>query len=106
MSSRFINWYTQALGATLGVLTCIFAYVNGWMFVYGNIDTNFDYMQFDGVLSSYLLLPLCIITLCSSFIKLYNTSNKHIFKVPLNNINNFLCIITVIVGIIGTKLYF
>lgn len=104
MNSRFLNWYTQAFGATLGILVCIFAYVNGWMFVYGNINHNFDNMHVNGILSSYLLLPLCIMTLCSSFTKLYE--DKCIFNIPLYRINTFICILTTIIGIIGTNLYF
>ena len=38
MNLRFVNWYTQALGATLGIIACIYAYLNGFMFVYGNIE--------------------------------------------------------------------
>ena len=36
MESKFFNWYTQSLGGTFGIISCICAYLNGYMFVYTN----------------------------------------------------------------------
>ena len=68
MRFKFLDWYTQALGATFGILACIYAYLNGYMFVYGNIEGYFDFLGFSGVISSYLLLPLCLLSLFISLI--------------------------------------
>lgn len=105
MNLRFTNWYTQALGATLGVIACIYAYLNGFMFVYGNIGNYFDSLGFSGVISSYILTPLCILTLVLAIIKAYNPSIK-ILNIQLENINIFFIVATVIVGFMGAKIYF
>ncbi|WP_042274035.1 hypothetical protein [Faecalimicrobium dakarense] len=105
MNLRFANWYTQALGATLGIIACIYAYLNGFMFVYGNIDNYFDFLGFDGIISSYILTPLCILTLVLAIIKAYKPSIK-IFNMQLDNINIFFIVTTVIVGFMGAKIYF
>lgn len=44
MRFKFLDWYTQALGATFGILACIYAYLNGYMFVYGNIEGYFIFL--------------------------------------------------------------
>ncbi len=80
MRFKFLDWYTQALGATFGILACIYAYLNGYMFVYGNIEGYFDFLGFSGVISSYLLLPLCLLSLFISLIRSY-TIKKEILKI-------------------------
>ncbi|MBO3445551.1 hypothetical protein [Clostridium sp. CCUG 7971] len=105
MNLRFTNWYTQALGATLGIIACVYAYLNGFMFVYGNIGNYFDFLGFDGIISSYTLTPLCILTLVLAIIKAYKP-NKKIFNIQLENINIFFIVATVIVGFMGAKIYF
>ncbi|MGL5311662.1 MAG: hypothetical protein ACRC92_00300 [Peptostreptococcaceae bacterium] len=105
MSSKFLDWYTQALGATLGMIACIYAYLNGFMFVYGNIDRNFDFLGFEGVLSSYFLYPLCILTLILAFIKSY-IQKKDIFNIPFNSVNVTIVLLTVLFGFMGAKIYF
>ena len=76
MRFKFLDWYTQALGATFGILACIYAYLNGYMFVYGNIEGYFDFLGFSGVISSYLLLPLCLLSLFISLIRSYNIKKE------------------------------
>ncbi len=105
MNLRFANWYTQALGATFGIIACIYAYLNGFMFVYGNISSYFDFLGFSGVVSSYILLPLCIITLLFSIIKPY-IEEKSLFKFSVEDINITLIVSTIIIGFMGAKIYF
>lgn len=105
MRFKFLDWYTQALGATFGILACIYAYLNGYMFVYGNIEGYFDFLGFSGVISSYLLLPLCILSLFISLIRSY-TIKKEILNMSFESINIFISILTVVVGFMGAKIYF
>lgn len=105
MRFKFLDWYTQALGATFGILACIYAYLNGYMFVYGNIEGYFDFLGFSGVISSYLLLPLCLLSLFISLIRSY-TIKKEILNMSFESINTFISILTVVVGFMGAKIYF
>ena len=105
MRFKFLDWYTQALGATFGMLACIYAYLNGYMFVYGNIEGYFDFLGFSGVISSYLLLPLCLLSLFISLIRSY-TIKKEILNMSFESINIFISILTVVVGFMGAKIYF
>ena len=105
MRFKFLDWYTQALGATFGILACIYAYLNGYMFVYGNIEGYFDFLGFSGVISSYLLLPLCLLSLFISLIRPY-TIKKEILNMSFESINIFISILTVVVGFMGAKIYF
>lgn len=105
MRFKFLDWYTQALGATFGILACIYAYLNGYMFVYGNIEGYFDILGFSGVISSYLLLPLCLLSLFISLIRSY-TIKKEILNMSFESINIFISILTVVVGFMGAKIYF
>ena len=105
MNLRFTNWYTQALGAALGMIACIYSYLNGYMSTYSNIDTYFDSLGFSGIISSYFLLPLCILTLLLALIKSY-TSDKSFLNVSLENFNTGIIISTVIIGFMGARIYF
>ena len=105
MRFKFLDWYTQALGATFGILACIYAYLNGYMYVYGNIEGYFDFLGFSGVISSYLLLPLCLLSLFISLIRSY-TIKKEILNMSFESINIFISILTVVVGFMGAKIYF
>ena len=105
MRFKFLDWYTQALGATFGILACIYAFLNGYMFVYGNIEGYFDFLGFSGVISSYLLLPLCLLSLFISLIRSY-TIKKEILNMSFESINIFISILTVVVGFMGAKIYF
>lgn len=108
MKYSFCKWYLQALGATFGIIACIFGYLNGYMFVYTNIANNFDALGFDGIISSYLLLPMCIVIFLVASMR-YCIEAKKTDKDPFDNylsLNNTLLIITIILGFLGTKLYF
>lgn len=105
MNLRFANWYTQALGAILGGMACIYSYLNGSMIIYSNIDTYFDSLWFGGIISSYFLLPLCIITFLLAIVKSYNPS-KLFLNVSIENINIAIIVVTVIIGFMGTRIYF
>ncbi|HSQ87498.1 hypothetical protein [Romboutsia sp.] len=105
MNLRFTNWYTQALGATLGVIACMYSYLNGYMITYSNIDTYFDSLWFGGIVSSYFLLPLCILTLLLAVIKSYDP-DKIFLNIPLENFNVGIIVSTVIIGFMGARIYF
>lgn len=105
MNSKFLDWYTQALGATLGMIACIYAYLNGFIFVYGNIGRNFDVLSFEEVLASYLLFPLCIITLILALVKSY-IQHKDIFYFSFESLNSIFIILTICLGFMGAKVYF
>lgn len=105
MRIKFLEWYTQALGGTLGILACIYAYLNGYMFVYGNIGGYFDFLGFSGLTSSYLLFPLCVLNLFLGLIRSY-TLKKEILNTSLESFNYFISIFTVIIGFMGAKIYF
>ncbi|MEF9990619.1 MAG: hypothetical protein RRZ84_03730 [Romboutsia sp.] len=105
MKCNFLVWYSQALGATLGIIACIFAYLNGYMFVYSNINKYFDFLNFRGVISSYLLFPLCIITLLLSVIRSTIKSEK-LANISFTYLNSIIAIITIIIGFLGCKIYF
>ncbi|MGL5346925.1 MAG: hypothetical protein ACRDA3_06215 [Peptostreptococcaceae bacterium] len=105
MNSKFLDWYTQALGATLGMMACIFAYLNGFMFVYGNIGRNFNSLSFEEVLASYLLFPLCILTLILALVKSYIQS-KDFFNISFDSLNFIAVLLTIAFGFMGAKVYF
>lgn len=105
MKCSFYKWYSQALGAALGIIACIFAYLNGYMFVYTNIENNFDFLGFDGVIASYLLLPMCVLTLILAVIRSYS-NEADLFSFSFDTLNKVLAIFTIIIGFLGAKLYF
>lgn len=105
IDSKFLDWYIQALGSTFGILACIYAYLKGYMFVYGNIGGYLDFLGFSGVISSYLLLPLCVLSLFLGLIKSY-TLKKEILNFSFESFNRFICILTSIIGFMGAKIYF
>lgn len=105
MKCSFINWYTQALGATLGIISCIYAYLNGYMFVYTNINRYFDELGINGVISSYFLLPLCTLTLILGVMRSY-LDDKKFFNISLDGFSKVVSIVTVIIGFLGAKIYF
>lgn len=108
MNSKFLSWYTQSLGGTLGIVACVYAYLNGYMHIYGNIVKFFDYIGMSGVIGSCFLLPLCIITLLFGVIKSYteDLSQKNFLGIPLSNINQIVIVSTVVVGFLGARISF
>lgn len=101
MKANFFSWYAQAIGSIVGIFVCLYAYAKGNMYVYGNIGPNIDYLSIFGVVSSYLLYPLCIITLFFSFIKIY-ILNKELHSSNLLNINKILVFTTTVIGFMGS----
>lgn len=101
MNLRFINWYTQALGAIFGIMACVYAYLKGFISTYSNISVLFDTMNFFEIVSSYLLLPLCIITFILSIIKAYSTDKDN-----LNKLNLIFISLNILIGFIGARIYF
>lgn len=104
MSTRFFSWYTQAIGSTIGIFVCLYAYAKGNMYVYGNIGPNFDNLSIFGMISSYLLYPLCFATLCFSFIKIY-LAIKDLDNTKFLSINKTLVFTTTVVGLMSS-IYF
>lgn len=100
INKSFLNWYTQSLGGMIGIIICIWSYLQGNMVVYGNILNNVDSVSFGGFLASYILVPLCIT------ITLFGAIESYTLNPTLNNINKWLIIITTIIGFLGAKIYF
>ena len=100
MDKSFLNWYTQSLGGIIGLIACMFAYLNGDIAIYGKILKNIDSIGFSGVLASFILIPLCIAITILGFIEAYLENDK------LRYINKIVTMLIVIIGIIGAKLYF
>lgn len=105
MNLRFINWYTQALGAIFGIMACVYAYLKGFISTYSNISVLFDTMNFFEIVSSYLLLPLCIITFILSIIKAYSTG-KETLNDNLNKLNLVFISLNILIGFMGARMYF
>lgn len=108
MNSKFLNWYTQALGGTIGIIACTYAYLNGYIQVYSNIMDFADYIGIQGVVASYFLLPLCMATLILGIISSYteDMSEKNLVGIPLSKINNIVIFSTVIIGLLGARFVF
>lgn len=96
----FLNWYTQSLGGLAGILICTGSYLQGSLIVYGDILSKIDSVGISGVLASYILIPLCILTTIVGAIESYKSSEL------LNTISKGLIIITIVIGFVGTKIYF
>lgn len=100
INKSFLNWYTQSLGGMVGILICIWSYLQGDMVVYGNILNNVDSVSFGGFLASFILIPLCIIVTILGAIEAYSSNNT------LKTISNCIIILTTIIGFLGSKIYF
>ena len=100
MDKAFLNWYTQSLGGILGLIVCMWAYFNGDMAVYGNILHNLDEIGIGGFIASYTLIPLCIIITLLGAIEYYAKNTT------LSKLNKNLVIATIIIGLLGSNLYF
>lgn len=105
MKYSFINWYSQAFGATLGIIACIYSYLSGYMLVFNNIGRYFDSVGFNGIIGSYLLLPLCILTLLLAVIR-SNCISKDKNFISLDNLNRVIQVLTIVVGFLGSSYYF
>ncbi|MCC3868552.1 hypothetical protein [Terrisporobacter mayombei] len=104
---KFYQWYSQACGGILGIISCIYCYLRGDLLIYSNLNGNFDIISFNGILASYILYPLCFLTFIMAIVMaLPNTSNKKILSVEITKINSILIYLTTLVGILGCNVYF
>ncbi|WP_419727403.1 hypothetical protein [Terrisporobacter petrolearius] len=104
---KFYQWYSQACGGILGIVSCIYCYLRGDLLIYSNLSGNFDIISFNGILASYILYPLCFLTFIMAIVMaLPNTNHKKILNVEIRKINSFLIYLTTIIGILGCNVYF
>ena len=105
---KFYKWYSQALGSVIGMVSCIYGYLNGDLLLYSALGGNYDTLNFNQILSSYILYPLCILTFLSAmFIPVIkNYKNKKVLGMRVSKINTVLKYSTVIVGLLGCLIYF
>ena len=105
---KFYTWYTQAMGSVLGLISCIYAYIRGDILLYSNINGNYDYLGFDGVIASYLLYPLCFFTFIFALTIFTKPEviNKKFLNVEFSKYNSYLIVITALIGLLGCKIYF
>ncbi len=103
MRYKFSSWYIQALGASFGILACIYAYMYGYIYIYNNIYKYIDIMSFSSFISSYLILPLCLVVLLLSLVK---SIEKYYMNVYFRFFNNLIVLICISVGFLGCRIYF
>ncbi|MPM68340.1 hypothetical protein SDC9_115272 [bioreactor metagenome] len=104
---KFYQWYSQACGGILGIVSCIYCYLRGDLLIYSNLNGNFDIISFNGILASYILYPLCFLTFIMAIvIALPNISQKKILNVEITKINSIIIYLTTLVGILGCTIYF
>lgn len=104
---KFYQWYSQACGGILGILSCIYCYLKGDLLIYSNLDGNFDIISFNGILASYILYPLCFLTfIMAILLAIPNMSQKKIINIEVTKINSVLLYLTILVGILGCSIYF
>ncbi len=109
MQFRYLNWYTQAVGSSIGILSCMSGYLHGYMFVFINDPSKYiESVGILGVISSYTLLPFCILTLILALIQSYTVEicKKELFGFSFLYLNNKISILTVLLGIIGSRHFF
>lgn len=104
---KFYQWYSQAFGGILGIISCIYCYLKGDLLIYSNLDGNFDIISFNGILASYILYPLCFLTfIMAILLAIPNMSQKKIINIEVLKINSVLLYLTILVGILGCGVYF
>lgn len=105
---KFYQWYSQALGSIIGMISCMYCYLRGDILLYYNLTGNYDTLTFNKIVASYTLYPLCIVTFLLSLIiaLIPNCMNNKIFGVNTYKVNSFLKYLTVIIGILGCGIYF
>ncbi|WP_455542536.1 hypothetical protein [Intestinibacter sp.] len=95
--------YTQALGAILGLIACLYQYVYGQLLIIGNKPLS-D-MNILSIFCSYTLYPLCIIIFFMSLFLMLCSKHPNFFG-KLDRVNKFTTHVTVIIGLLGCKYYF
>lgn len=104
---KFYQWYTQAFGGIVGIISCIYCYLRGDLLTYSNLDSNFDAINFNGIIASYILYPLCILTFIMAIcLAIPNANEKKILNIQLSKINSTILYTTSFVGILGCGIYF
>ena len=104
---KFYQWYSQAMGSIIGIASCIYCYLNGNLIIFSNLDGNFDLISFNGVLASYTLYPLCLLTfIMALLLAIPSILKKKIINIEITSINSTLVYLTVIIGILGCNIYF
>ena len=104
---KFYQWYSQAFGGVLGIASCIYCYVKGDLLMYSKLSGNFDIINFNGILASYILYPLCFLTfIMAALVAMPDMAQKKILNVDLPKANSYLVYSTVVVGILGCGIYF
>lgn len=103
MNIKFLNWYTQAIGSTIGIIICTYSYLNGSLYSFGNIANNLNNINLSSAMASYLLLPFCVLSLLFCILKNFDFYYESSF---LEALNTFIVIFTLVVGFIGTYFLF
>ena len=86
--------YTQAFGALLGLIACLYGYVYGDLLLIGKVP--FSDTTIISTICGYTLYPLCWVVFLFSFI----------FKDKLHKVNKYITHTTVAIGLLGCKYYF
>lgn len=102
MDFKFIKWYTQALGSTIGILSCLYSYTKGILITYSNMKVLLFSASFITIIFSFLLLPLCMISLFLGITKVCNSA-KTFIKVSAKSINEFIVLFTILIGLLSTS---
>ncbi|MFI3210713.1 MAG: hypothetical protein R3Y64_06650 [Peptostreptococcaceae bacterium] len=103
MNNKFINWYSQAIGSVLGMVVCLYSYLCGNLYTFGNISDNLENIGISSAMSSFLLFPFCILCLLLSFMK---NGKKFSKSDLLESFNSFVIIFTTIIGFVGINIFF
>lgn len=104
---KFYQWYSQALGAIVGIAACVYCYLNGNLLLYSNLNGNFDLLGFNGILASCTLYPLCCLAfIMATIVAIPNMSNKKFISINVTKINSTIVYLTVIIGLLGCTIYF
>ena len=104
---KFYQWYSQACGGIVGIISCIYCYLRGDLLIFSNLNGNFDAINFNGIIASYILYPLCILTfIMAIFLTIPNINEKKILNIKVLKINSTILYLTTLVGILGCGIYF
>lgn len=104
---KFYQWYSQACGGIAGIISCIYCYLRGDLLIYSNLESNFDAINFNGIIASYMLYPLCILTfIIAILLAIPNVKETKILNIYVVKINSTILYLTILVGILGCGIYF
>lgn len=103
----YLYWYCQSLGAVVGLMVCIYAYVRGDMLLLTNISGNFDFLHFGQIIASYTLYPLCIVTgMLGVYISTRTKEKDKKLNKGFDSFNITIITLTIIIGFLGCSIYF